>query len=379
MSRLLIGADFVPTPSNIAVFKNGEIESLFDDELLKEISEVDYRIFNLEVPLTNARNPIMKAGPNLIAASEAVNGFRSIKVDFFTLANNHIMDQGFAGLQSTIDILNNAGISYSGAAQNLNDAIRPYILQLANKKVGIYCCAEHEFSIAEENKAGANPFDPLESLDHIEKLKSRTDYVICLYHGGKEHYRYPSPLLQKTCHKIIEKGADLVICQHTHCIGCKEDYQDGTIVYGQGNFLFDNSDSEYWQTSLLIEVDVETGKLDYIPLQKNGNGVKKAKGIDKDKILSDFYERSEEIKDPKFILTQYSAYAQTMIDNYISSTDILGNSFVFRIINKLFQYKLRKKLAKYIINKHKYWLINQYECEAHRELIVAGLKDCEDK
>lgn len=59
-----------------------------------------------------------------------------------------------------------------------------------------------------------------------------------LYHGGKEYYRYSSPNLQKTCRKMTEKGADLVLCQHSHCIGSYEEYNDSTILYGQGNFIF---------------------------------------------------------------------------------------------------------------------------------------------
>ena len=97
-------------------------------------------------------------------------------------------------------------------------------------------------------------------------MKAQCDYAIVLYHGGKEYYRYPSPNLQKTCRKLVEKGADLVICQHSHCIGCEEKYQDGTIVYGQGNFLFDHGDNEYWNTSLLVQIK-DDGQINYVPLK----------------------------------------------------------------------------------------------------------------
>lgn len=139
---------------------------------------------------------------------------------FFTLANNHILDQGEQGLHSTMDVLNSNNIPFAGVGKNIQEASKPYIKQFENFRLGVYCCAEHEFSIANENKAGANPFDPLESLDHISQLKKEVDYLVVLYHWGKEHYRYPSPNLQKTCRKLVEKGADLVVCQHSHFIGC---------------------------------------------------------------------------------------------------------------------------------------------------------------
>ena len=126
------------------------------------------------------------------------------------------MDQGVQGLESTIRTLEKVNINTVGAGKNLADASKPFIFEFANKKIGVYACAEHEFSIATENQPGANPFDPLWSLDHVAELKDSVDYVIVLYHGGKEHYRYPSPRLQKVCRRLIDKGANVVICQHSH-------------------------------------------------------------------------------------------------------------------------------------------------------------------
>lgn len=121
---------------------------------------------------------------------------------------------------------------------------------------------------------GANPFDFLESLDHISNLKQKCDYVIALYHGGKEHYQYLSPNLQKVCRKIIEKGADLIICQHSHCIGCYGRYNNTIIIYGQGNFIFDRPKNEYWMASLLVKVIFNDGiDVEYIPIVKNRNGI----------------------------------------------------------------------------------------------------------
>ncbi|MFR5171890.1 MAG: CapA family protein [Clostridium paraputrificum] len=266
---ILIGADLVPTKSNMEFFESGNITELIDERLIVELNQARYRIFNLEVPLVDKETPIKKCGPNLIAPTQSVLGIKKLGVNFFTLANNHILDQGEEGLFSTINTLTDAGIAFAGAGNTLEEASKPFIFEFNGKKVGVYCCAEHEFSILSESRAGANPFDPLESLDHVQDLKNKTDYVIVLYHGGKEHYRYPSPYLQRVCRKMIEKGANLVICQHTHCIGCEEKYKSGTIVYGQGNFLFDMSENEYWQTSIVIRIK-DNFEIEYIPLKKNG-------------------------------------------------------------------------------------------------------------
>lgn len=372
--KILIGADFVPTLSNYQLFDQANTAALIGADLEAVLKSADFRIFNLEVPLTDQQSPIDKCGPNLIAPTNTVNGYKALNVDLLTIANNHIMDQGEQGFFYTMETLQKSEISYVGGGKNLADAQQPYVFTLSKKKIGVYACVEHEFSIAEDKKCGANPFDALESIDHVQKLKEECDYVIVLYHGGKEHYRYPSPQLQKVCRKFVEKGADLVICQHTHCVGCEEKYQDGTIVYGQGNFLFDMQDNEFWNTSVLIEIK-DDFKIDYIPLVKTGNGVRLAAGVQAEEIMSGFQSRSEEIKQDGLIEQKYAEFAKKMIEDYILKLSSIKYGFVFKVLNKLTG---RRFLAWYIKRKYKNEKLlaieNYVECEAHRELLLKGLE-----
>lgn len=363
--KIIIGADLVPTQSNIEFFSNGCIEKFMDKKLINILADADFRVFNLEVPLTDKETPIKKCGPNLIAPTSCISGMKKLGVDLFTLANNHIMDQDVQGLESTIKVLTENVIDYVGAGNNLSEARKPYIIEKDGTKIGIYACAEHEFSIAEVDKPGANPFDPLESPDHIAELKQQCDFVIVLYHGGKEHYRYPSPNLQKICRKMCEKGADLIICQHTHCIGCEEKYNNSTIVYGQGNFIFDAVDDEFWKSALLVELDIDKElKINYIPLEKENGFIKMSCDVD---ILNDFNNRSEDIKNVGFIENEYSGFAERMLNGYIMS--ICGVSLFFKIMNKLSSQRLKRKISE----KRSLVICNYIECEAHRELFLKGL------
>jgi poly-gamma-glutamate capsule biosynthesis protein CapA/YwtB (metallophosphatase superfamily) len=372
--RIIIGADLVPTESNYKLFNNADVDALIGSDLNNVLSEADYRIFNLEVPLTNVETPIAKCGPNLIAPPSTIEGIKTIGVDFLTLANNHILDQGEQGLYSTIDILSKNGIAFAGVGSNLKEASNPHIFETEGKKIGIYCCAEHEFTIATETIAGANLFDPLESLDHIKDLKSQADNVIVLYHGGKEHYRYPSVYLQKVCRKCVEKGADLVVCQHTHCIGCEEKYLNGTIVYGQGNFLFDHSESEYWRTSLLIEITNDFD-ISYIPLVKENNAVRLADEKKSKEIMLQFKQRSSEILTCGFIEEKYSEFAKSMINNYLFKLSGKRRSFLFKVINKLSRNRYMNFYLKRRYTQSDLLAIQNYiECEAHREVLLKGIK-----
>ena len=333
--EILIAGDLVPTQSNIEIFNNADVITLLGQELLSLWNSADIRIFNLEVPLTDKETPISKCGPNLIAPISTINGIKALNPSLITLANNHILDQGYLGMKSTTGILNEHGIPFVGIGKNLFEASKPYIIQKDDLNIGIYACAEHEFSIATEISSGANPFDPLESLDHIQSLKDICNYVIVLYHGGKEHYRYPSLNLQKTCRKMAQKGADLVICQHSHCVGSHEEYEGSTIVYGQGNFVFNKHDNEFWNNSLLIKVSIDNNlQIEYIPIVKEGNSIRLATGMVAEEILSGFGKW------------------KSRIDRRLLNNMLLKQ-----------KYNSKKLLA----------IQNYIECEAHRELLISGL------
>ena len=154
---------------------------------------------------------------------------------------------------------------------------------------------------------GANPYDPLYSFENVKDLKDRADYVIVLYHGGYEQYKYPSPELRRVFRRFAEVGADCIIAQHTHCIGCIERYLDSILIYGQGNFWFDYSENDCWKTSILIKLSFDSqlygnkAKMEVIPCQKVENSVRLAKeDIAKD-ILSKLNSRSMEILRDGFV------------------------------------------------------------------------------
>lgn len=369
----LIGADIVPTSTNSDLFAKGDVSALVGKELQKVLSDADYRAFNLETPLTDLCTPIEKCGPALRADCLTVAGIKKIGVDLLTLANNHIMDQGENGLISTIETLEKHNISYLGAGKDLIVAKRPLIAYINGKKVGFYGCVEHEFSIAGEISSGANPFDPLESFDHVAELRKTCDYVVVLYHGGKEHYQYPSPMLQRVCRKFVEKGANLIVCQHSHCIGCEEKYKGGTIVYGQGNFIFDSGRGPYSNTSLLIKIN-DDFSIEYIPLVKAEKGARLAAGEDAKKILSEFSCRSEQIKQNGFVEKEYHKFAKKMLDHYLLTCYGYRHKFLCRILNKLCGGRLSRVFVNSYKREELLAIRNYIECEAHRELMIEGLK-----
>lgn len=378
--RLYIGADLVPTDINKSLFEAGNGEALVGKELYEILKQSDLNVFNLEVPLTDAETPIVKFGNNLIAPSKTVHGYKALEPIFLTLANNHSLDQGVEGLTTTLNLLKQHEIAHAGAGANLKEAKKPFIFEKDGVRIGFYLCTENEFTMATCHSMGANPFDVLDSFDEVAALKEQCDYVIVLYHGGKEFYRYPSPMLQRYCRKFVDRGASLVICQHNHCVGSREDYNGGSIIYGQGNFIF-NSDfyvnhQDFVKDAMLINVEAtkDSFVISELPIRKTDNGTRLATEIEAAETLAGYKKRSEEIKDVHFVISNYKAFADTHVKRYLR--EFLGRSFIIRAINALFG----RKLMQLLLGPTSYLAIQNYlECEAHHELFLRGIKNINKK
>ncbi|MBO5027621.1 MAG: CapA family protein [Clostridia bacterium] len=299
--RLLIGADLVPTKQTEQLFIEQDQKTLFG-EISDLIKKADRTIVNLECALTKSENAIKKFGPNLKADPRCADALKSFGVTDIVLSNNHVFDFGIEGLQDTLNHLDRVGIAYTGVGENDALSRKPHIIEQDGKKVGFVNVCEHEYTYALPDRMGANPFDPFTTMQDIYALKKEVDFVIVLYHGGKEHCRYPSPRLHKLCRAMVDFGADVVITQHSHCIGCYENCAGGHIVHGQGNFHFCmDGMKESWYSSLLLELEI-TDKIDirFHPIICKENGMDLAKATESEDILKSFYARNEELKNGKW-------------------------------------------------------------------------------
>ena len=369
MMKIIILGDVGASSSNCQAFCSGEAD-LFSLEIQKMCAEADIVILNLEKPLTDVITPLGKCPPDYSAPTETINGIKLLHPTAVTLANNHIMDQQEQGLHSTIDLLDKNGIQYVGAGDNSGGAKRPLIIEKAGYRIGVYACCEKEFSFATDDSAGANVFDPLDSLDEISSLKQDFDYLIILHHGGMQGYPYPTPYQQKVCRKMCDKGADLVICQHSHIIGCEEKYRNGTIVYGQGNFLLDDVPEESWQSGIIVEVTItqNNASIGYIPIQTKNH--KTIVHPDCDRIEAAFTERSQEIVNPDVVVRKFSELSEKKLSPYLMKLSGKAD-LIQRVFGRI---GIAKRYSKFYSKSAGYIILDYLYCDTHRESIEYGLE-----
>ncbi|MDD6308753.1 MAG: CapA family protein [Clostridia bacterium] len=290
--RLLIGGDVCP--ANVSdLFEKGDVEALFGD-VPEAFYAADRVLINFECSMTESNVKIKKIGPNLKATPKCAEVLRKAGVTDAALSNNHIFDYGVRGVLDTISVLEKVGIRHTGLGKDYEDARKNLIMEAGDKTVSVINVCEHEYCYALEDRMGARPFDPLDTIEDIRDAKTKSDFVIVLYHGGKEQCEYPSPRLVKMCRAMVKNGADVVLCQHSHCIGGYEMWGGGHILYGQGNFYFCNHPSQTsvkWNTGLLVELEItDEIKIDFLPVESVTNpfGIRFASGEIKEEIMKRF-------------------------------------------------------------------------------------------
>ena len=292
MKTLLLG-DLSPTEVTSPYFKSKDLSMLFNDAI--SIFENKELVFvNLECALTDHDVAINKFGPALKAPKETAEVLKMIGVNCCGLSNNHIFDFGIKGAKDTMATLDSLSIGYTGFGNDYEDSRKNFTFERNGEKICLIAVCEHEYSYALPDRMGSRPYDEYETIEDIRSAKADHDRVIVLYHGGKEMCTYPSPRLMRLCRAMARNGADLVICQHSHCIGAYEKYNGCHILYGQGNFHFgEDPKSELWNTSLAVEYDTNSHEISFIPLEAKESGIRLA--VNKDDILSEFRRRNDSI------------------------------------------------------------------------------------
>lgn len=269
--RLLIAGDLCPINRYGPLFRDGDRAAILGP-FERLVQSADLFVANLECPLIHQSSPIQKTGPVLGAPFDCARGLREIGLTGVGMANNHILDHGGAGLASTLEALAGSGIAGFGAGPDLERARTPLVCEVRGRRIGFLAMAEREWSQAGASSPGANPLDIIGFLRQMKEIRRDLDFLAVLLHGGTEGYPLPSPGLRKVCQFLAEEGADLVTCQHSHCVGAYEVVDGKLILYGQGNFIFDYPAGYHDRDGVLIDLELlEDGRsrFDLVPFTQS--------------------------------------------------------------------------------------------------------------
>ncbi len=213
------------------------------------IHSCDAAVGNLEGPIAvqaernRGKRWAYKMDPRA-ATALARAGFTAV-----TLANNHILDCGPAGILETRRFLGRSGVRFFGAGRNDREASQPLLLRFMKIQVALlgYLAPYQLLSgrMVGMGHLGAGPDRPGAALATADVLRrdlaqahSEADIVIVFLHMGDRYQTMPTEFERALAHDAIESGADAVMACGTHMFGPVEQFRGKPIVYSLGNFTF---------------------------------------------------------------------------------------------------------------------------------------------
>lgn len=195
---------------------------------------------NLEVPVkadesrNEYKNHIHYSLPEPIK-----NLLKLLNIECVSLANNHIYDCKMSGLKATIQILDELGVSHTGAGW-LSEHVEPAIIGNNGYKIGFLAYVDKTTNPKTERfpELYINYLEIDTVLKDIGRLAENTDKVIVSIHWGTDYSYYPTPKQIRLAHLIIDAGADILMGHHSHTFQPYEKYKHGYIFYSLGGLTF---------------------------------------------------------------------------------------------------------------------------------------------
>ena len=238
--------------------------------LLSHVSDVfegaDFGFVNMETPVapdhSHGTKPFLFDAP--VALPEALKA-SGIKIVSF--ANNHAMDQGWAGFAETREHLKQVGLEFAGTSDTAETAFQPVFTEANGIKVGWLGMTRWLNGNSNPDKPdqphvnffpypgeagnprsapGAPGADEGQVLAAVKAARAECDLLVVSIHWGVEYATAPRPEDVDLAHKMLDAGASVIVGHHPHVLQPIETYKtaDGrntVIFYSLGNFLSNQS------------------------------------------------------------------------------------------------------------------------------------------
>lgn len=158
-----------------------------------------------------------------------------------SITNNHALDKGWGGRDSTIAALENSGLGWCGHPKDADPA-SVYYEKIGESKYAFVCFQDITHRL--DDKA---------AVELIKSIRPNVDYLIVSIHWGVEYKNKPDYGMQiQPAHDFIDAGADFIIGHHPHVVQSFEIYNGKVVFYSLGNFVFD----QYWSKGTQEELAI---------------------------------------------------------------------------------------------------------------------------
>jgi len=215
------------------------------------LAGADVAFANLESPLTAA--PQVREGYDLRADPESVVALRAAGFDVFSLANNHALDAGEAGLAQTVATLEAEGLSGLAHAQPWRRMEAGASSASLRADLSRLCFLAFDDSV--------HPLDVEAASRLVATAASQSDVVVVSVHWGGEYQAGPSPRQRAVANALAGAGAGLIVGHGPHVLQQVEWVGRTLVAYSLGNFLFDQPYPADCRQGAILSVRLRGGRV----------------------------------------------------------------------------------------------------------------------
>lgn len=215
----------------------------------------------------NPNKPI-SGHPMFNTPPEALNYLKDFGFDALATSNNHCLDSGYEGIQTTIDSIEKANLKHFGTRRENS---KPLIITTNGIAVGLLSYSEMfnglDGLVPKDKLYEISPLQEDLILGDIQNLKSLgADYIIAYPHWGVEYTSEPSET-QKYFEKfLLDNGVDAVLGSHPHVLQRAELKDNKFTIYSMGNSISNQRQQWIGHTGVESGVFVELNLI-----KQNGN------------------------------------------------------------------------------------------------------------
>ena len=188
------------------------------------------------------------------------------------MANNHILDRGFEGLQLTVDNVARRGFDYAGANRTPEEKARTVVVDAGGVRLGMLCYTEMTNGMPKKKdksparQYGVNYMGDADFSEDVRRLREAgAEVVIALPHWGVEYRREPTERMQSDARKLVAAGVDVVLGSHPHMVQPvttltvateSGEVRRGLVAYSLGNFI-SNQGKRYTDSGILLDFTLQ--------------------------------------------------------------------------------------------------------------------------
>jgi poly-gamma-glutamate synthesis protein (capsule biosynthesis protein) len=252
---LLAGGDVMLSRYVAAIMEQQRSVDYPYEDIRGIVRSADVAIANLENPV-GPGNRMPHTGLVFRANPPTIEGLKNAGFDMLSLGNNHMSDNGEAGIETTLNILTGAGFKISGAGRTEEEARAPAFMDIGNKRIAMLSYGDPRFAnqvhFATDTAAGIARATAENMIEDVAQARSEADLVIISLHAGAEYLDTPDPAQQALLDDAVNAGADLVLGHHPHVVQPLTNNNGTWVISSLGNLVFDQMWSEATRRGMML-------------------------------------------------------------------------------------------------------------------------------